>query len=285
MKNFGKRLSLFIAPLVIAVALWFAFYLFMGLHVKSKMETIATNEVLLMGDSQMQRINPAYFSKRAFNFASSGEHFYFTYHKLKTITSFENNNVKGVFLGISAHSFAPVYSRLFDPGSPEGKKSLGHFFYFFDDNEFFRKKDLLNLESLKRVVFGTPDWGGLFESDKANPDIAIINRSLKMHFGGTGADATESQLKYLDLIVELCEKNNIELIFVSTPYHPYYQENVAPEYFGLLTKTISEYPDVEYINFLSPPVSADLMSDGNHLNKIGAEIYSKLMNEAVAGSR
>ncbi len=279
MKRFGKAILIFILPLLVLVALWFAWYFIMGQIVRSRMGKIAENEVIIMGDSQMQRINPVYFTKATYNFASSGEHFYFTYQKLKTLTSFEGHKIKQVVLGVSAHSFAPVYSRFFDPATPEGQKSLGHYFYFFDGNEFFRKKDLLNVSCFKRVVFGTPDWGGLFESDLANPDTARIERSLNNHFGGTVAECSMSQLKYLDAIAGHCRSNNIELILVSLPYHPYYQSKVDNKYFQILGQTVNEYLALTYLNFLDPAMPSDLMSDGNHLNKRGAEIYSRQIDD------
>lgn len=281
MRRFGKQTLFFIAPLIVAAALWFVYYWVMTMIVSSRMNEIAKNEVLIMGDSQMQRINPVYFTKPTYNFASSGEHFYFTFQKLKTLTSIEKSNIKQVVLGVSAHSFAPVYTKFFDPGSPEGQKSLGHYFYFFDGNEFFRKKDLFDMASLKRVLFGTPDWGGLFESDLANPDTARIERALKMHFGGTGAECSTSQLTYLDAIVGHCQRNDIELILVSTPYHPYYHSRVDDIYFQILRKMVNEYLALTYLNFLDTNMSTDLMSDGNHLNKRGAEIYSRQINEEI----
>ena len=281
MKRFLRDIALFTLPLLAAAALWFIWYLIVGTVVGSRMEKIAQNEVLIMGDSQMQRINPEYFTSPAYNFASSAEHYYFTYHKLRIITSFSDNKVKSVILGLSAHTFCPVYSRLFDIEYPEGKKSLERYFYFIEGDKFIDDSDYLDLGNLKRVVLSRPYWGGLFSSENSNPGTEVIDKAYEMHYGGDDTDNGSNQIRYLAEIVSLCRENGIELYLVSTPYHPDYQRRVDEKYFHILSETLRTLGDVNYINYMDTSINTDLMSDGNHLNTTGAAIYSRLLNEAV----
>jgi len=281
MKRFISKILIFFIPLILSILLWFIYYLHTYSKVNTKINTISGYEVLIMGDSQMQRINADYFNPQAYNFASSGEHFYFTYQKINKIIGLKKCNVKNIILGVSAHSFSPSYTRLFDFSSPEGQKSIKRYSYFIDWNEFLRNKGIPDIAMARNIMFGKPDWGGYYLSNNANPDTVMIRKTLEAHYAGRDKNYCSSQVKYLNEIVSLCNRNNINLFLVSTPYHPYYLRNVDDSYFRILKNTVSEYKGVSYINYLGKEINTGWMSDGNHLNEIGSQVYSKMINDTI----
>lgn len=235
-----------------------------------------------MGDSQMQRINPALLPVPAYNLASSAEHYYFTLQKLKTITSFSNRKVKTVLLGLSAHSFSPVYTSLFDPFQAEGRQSIRYYRHFLSDDEFLATRHLADIEVLRSAVFAVPEWGGLRRSEAASPETATLERIFEMHYGGTDTVPCASQRHWLGEIVKLCRSSNIQLVLVSTPYHPWYHERIEPRYFSALGEAVAEYAgNALYISFLNPAISPSLMSDANHLNAAGAAHYTRLLADTL----
>lgn len=248
---------------------------------------IADYETLIMGDSQMQRLIAEDFDNKTYNFSSSGEHFYFTFNKLLKLTQNDNCGLKRVFLGVSAHNFAPIYSKLFQINSPEGEKSLKSYLYFINifDSEFLKPEVFYKREMLK-AIFSGPDWGGEIRSDSSNPSKSIIDISYNMHYLSDANDneTFKNQIFYLKKIADLCDANNIQLYIISTPYHPLYKQKVNKKYFNMLSDAIDRLVDVKYINFLDYKIETTLFADGNHLNVRGSklittEIKSYLKNE------
>lgn len=285
MRQLGKRLLSFIIPAIIFSVISIVFYFFGRIKVNSEFKELSEYECLIMGDSQMQRINSKYFSDSTCNLASSAEHFYFTYRKLLNILDNKDNKVKKVVLGAAPHSFSPVYSRLFDPGSAEGKNSLKRYLYYLDktSRDNFVKLSDLPFRETAIGVYRRPEWGGLVESDKADPDIKIVNRTFRMQYAVKGNEDkfSRSQKKYLYMIEELCSASNIDLYICSTPYHREYINKIDTRYFDYFYTAIKELKNYYHIDFLADEISSDLMSDANHLNTFGASQYSKRINELL----
>jgi len=237
-----------------------------------------------MGDSQMQRLKPDKFDLKTYNLASSAEHYYFTYQKLKKIVDFKNHEIKQIILGVSAHNFAPVYCRFFNIKYPEGKSSFSRYLYFINltNNEFIRIEEILS-KSLIEGIYKGPDWGGLQISNKKNPDISIINQMFKEHYEIKYKESLYSseQIKYLSFIDSLCNDHNIDLILVSTPYCPQYIINVDQSYFNILEKTVDRMVSAKYVSYIDPEINPELMSDAVHLNSDGADIFSKMINDTI----
>lgn len=281
MKYFLKKIIYFFIPIVIAIVVVSGVYYFKILKVGYKLKEIAQYKVLIMGDSQMQRLLPECIDEPTFNFASSGEHFYFTYHKLLQICKVENFKVEKVLLGISAHNFAPIYTALFDLNTPEGKKSLKSYLYFIPiiDSEFIKSNEILSKSMIQSIILG-PDWGRVIRSKHLNPSDSLINISFNMHYkiNSEHAESFKIQNLYIRKIYDLCKIHNIKLVYVSTPYHRGYKMKVEKRYFDMLANSVNQYKDIEYLNFLNSDIDSTQMADGNHLNFFGAKIITQRIN-------
>ena len=285
MRKFGINILIFSIPALLLVIATSIFYNFNKLKVDLKIKEISEYECLLMGDSQIQRLNGDLLSYKTKNIASSAEHFYFTYNKLLKFIEKKDHKVDKVILGVSIHNFAPVYNRAFDLNFPEGKSSLRKYLYFFP---FFNNHDFINFRhlSISKLITGIysgPVWGGFFESNYLNPNTETINKTFKMHFSIKKNEErySYSQRRYLYKIDSLCTINKIDLILVSTPYHSIYKDQIQKGYYDFFYETIRNLKNNYHINFLSEAPQSNLMSDANHLNKAGSQIYSKKINDNI----
>lgn len=284
MKKFLYKTIAFLSPAILLGVLVFAYYFYQKTKVDSELERISSYECILLGDSQIQRINPKYFSQKTYNLASSGEHYYFTYQKLNTLISFNNHQINTVILGVSIHNFAPIYNRLFDLKHSEGQSSLREYLYFIRPGDFsFLGKKELTIKSLVKGLLLKPNWGGLKESTNINPDSSIIKETIKMHYSISDKEDKFSfnQLKYLHLIDSLCQAHHIDLYLVSTPYHPYYQASIPSGYSEHFEELIKKTKPTKYIDYRKDKEITPFMSDGNHLNTKGAALYSKKINDEI----
>lgn len=284
MRRFIKDIFIFIIPLLLFIPFTALYYYTKKLKIASEFKQISSYETLIMGDSQMQRINPELFSLNTYNFSNTGEHYFFTYQKIIWLLSMEDHNIKQIILGVSAHNFSPFYERLFDIKGQEGKASLRRNVYFLElsDNDFFDFDDLVTIGALKGI-YSKPDWGGFKNSVFANPDSLTINKMLKIHYLKGNADTINisEQIEYLFRIDSICNANDIRLFLVTAPYHPSYLNQIDSIYIDLLEQTVSSLKNVNCINYLNYNVDPKIMSDAVHLNSEGSVIFSKMINDTL----
>ncbi len=286
MKRFGIRIITFIIPLFLFLILTFVVYHFSKIKVDSELRQLSQYECLLMGDSQIQRLNGDLITENGKNIASSGEHYYFTYNKLLNIFKNKNHTINTVVLGVSIHNFAPVYNRLFDINFPEGKKSLKRYLYFiqlFDNDDFIAHfKDLLQSEFILGV-YSKPDWGGFKSSTNKNPGNEIINKTFDMHYAIKKNEdkLCYSQRTYLYKIDSLCSVHHVNLVLLSLPHHEKYKEKVSTEYYDFFSETLQKLKHRYHINFLMDYVNPNFMSDASHLNKTGVIYYADIIRKKL----
>jgi hypothetical protein len=284
MKKFITNLFFFSIPMVLFLLFTVVFYLIELQKVELKINFIAKYDIILMGDSQMQRINPKLFHNKTYNFASSGEHYYFTYNKIKKLINAKNHKVKQIILGVSAHSFAPVYNRLIDSKYIEGQSSFSRYLYFLNVNndDFINTSDLFDKNSVK-AIFDGPDWGGYYQSEFKNPNTSTINSIFTIHYSKQSNEnvLAQKQAYYLAQIDSICHKHKIKLTLVSLPYHHLYQSKINILYSNKLNMVVNDLKNHHYISYLNYKINPELMSDGVHLNKKGAEQFTKSISKAM----
>lgn len=285
MRKFIIKIITFCIPALLLFISTLIFYYISKSKIDSKLNELSEYQFLLMGDSQMQRLNGDLMSKKAKNIASSGEHFYFTYHKLHTLAENKNHKIDKLLLGVSIHNFAPVYNRLFNIDFSEGKSSLERYIYFirpFDDFNFITSFDGL-FTSVVSAIYSTPDWGGFRQSTNSNPNEEIINTTFNMHFliMQNEEKFSNSQRTYLYKIDSLCTYNNIDLILISTPYHSRYKEKIDAEYFEFFSESLKKLNHRTHLNYITDSIDPSFMSDANHLNNLGAIKYSEIIEKEI----
>ena len=285
MKNFLTKLIYII--LLFCILLYgsgFIIFSIKSLSVNKNLESISKFECLIIGDSHMQRINPVYFEVKTKNIASSGEHFYFTYSKLLKIIKNKNHKIKTIITGISPLTFGPKYSDYINKNTPEGKYSLENYLYFIEDfNNFFINKFDLFSPKLFNCLFKEAKVGGLVVSENQSPNQKLIDQQLNRLFP-ENQDLTicnKINSKYLLKIDSMCHVNNIKLIIINPPLHKDFKKGINNFYNDCLKDFTNSSRTKHYLDFNKENINPNLMSDGDHLNSKGAEVYSKKINEYI----
>ena len=286
MKRFLKKVILFLSvPVVLIGIIERVFYIDMQERVEARFNQLAKNKTLLMGDSQIQRLDSSLFQDNAAMLGSSGEPYYVTYYKLKRILDQDMVKVENVILGVSPHNFSPIYNKILDIEWPEGKKAKKRYFYFLNiqENIYFNYKEMLS-PNLIELIWSKPEWGGYVVSENSNPDSVIINKIFKMHYRDDSVNYSSEgmQSDYLELISELCENRGIKLYLVSSPYHKDYLKRISPKYIDHLSAALEGVKYTKYIDFITDDVASGFMSDANHLNSLGSSYYTRKLLEEIS---
>ncbi|MGB3469016.1 MAG: hypothetical protein WBA74_27270 [Cyclobacteriaceae bacterium] len=256
-------------------------------EVEDKIRDLAQNETLLMGDSRSQRLNGSLFSSQTAHFGSPAEHYYYTYHKLRRIVQVENHKLERVVLTLSIHNFSPMYNRLNNSDFAEGKTSLQRHLYFVPFDELIVGGKLkpwdLSGNSLLKSIYGGPYWGGHRISKHANPNSSVIATTLNVQFTKSDDEPTfaYSNRVYALKIDSLCKAEDISLFVVSSPYHKNYLSQISDEYVTYFYDVIDEMQHAVHVDYLSEEPDVMWMSDANHLNETGANLYSEKINDEV----
>lgn len=101
-------------------------------------------------------------------------------------------------------------------------------------------------------------------------------------------------IQYLQKIVDFCKENNIELIMIMPPFNNAYvysvDRNIAPyDEINQFFEKYAKSQNVRYYNFdlakaKKDSIQDDCFADARHLNRKGAEVFSKLVGEVLSQS-
>ena len=80
---------------------------------------------------------------------------------------------------------------------------------------------------------------------------------------------------FLRKIKDYCDKNNIKVIFFTTPKHSISQK------FGYRSICKEFFPDVELYDFTTLPVPNEYFGDSYHLNTEGAKYFTPVLYHAI----
>lgn len=173
------------------------------------------------------------------------------------------------------HFSDPDYQELFYDYMPRAQYVLWKVFPVSRYFEFG-----LDLGAIRGTKKTRGEWCGYEASPDRKFRVSQLNLTNKKPY-----PISEVDKRYLEKIVELCDINNLKLIFVTTPIYDDY-----PAY-SIRTKSVygwvEEYTEKNGISFihydqLDFKIETGLFSDRTHLNAYGAGIYSeKLGNRLI----
>lgn len=250
---------------------------------------------LYIGDSHMQMAVIDSLLENSENIGLASESFYFSYFRLKKILDSENN-LKSVYLGFSYHnissyyddfiygkwtySVSPKYFHVLSYGEQirmifHNRGRLEHYF-----------KNIFN--ETYAPLFGKSKLGG-YSNHYTCPKKAIYSvdsvmnlRIIEQYYKGKElAEFSEINLLYLEEIVNLCIKYNIDLVCFKTPLKPEYEKRIPAAYFEKYNELVNKY-NFRLINFNGLVLDEWSYSpDGDHLSKSGALKMSKYLVELL----
>lgn len=137
------------------------------------------------------------------------------------------------------------------------------------------KEKLKSLYQPPKMSWDSLGWGSNYTKDLREPDWDNgKERAIKNTYKENDAIFVKNK-KFVNSIIEYCERHDVHLIFVTTPvsstfvkYKDKRQDRINKNY---MSKLLQEHPSVEYMNLESSTAfSSDDFYDGDHLNSDGA---------------
>lgn len=290
MKKFIKNIFIFcvlsscICILLILTALFFCRYTFDFGIPKDK-------NVLIVGNSHPQCAINDDIVPNTINISQGGASYFYSYLKIKSITDY-NSHIDTVVLGYSYNDLS-IGKDLWFSGDEKIKFFMRNHFFLFTMEDYF---SLLEANPISTLIYtpqtilynlgisfcGISCLGGykylkryklmeskrrLEEKKKSKPQ----NESI--------LEYSKYQKKYLIKIYDFCQKNNLSLILLNTPIHPYLEKNSSE-----LVQKYYDFPQIyipkaKIINHSNFEMEEEGFGDISHLNYKGAKIYSEFLKK------
>lgn len=308
MKTLIKRSLVFLIPLICLFFILEARLRHIPTYLSMKKEFLESQlgeiEVLSTGHSYGDAINPLFFDRRTFNLFNDAEDIYYD---LKVIEKYvaKMPQLKAILLPISYFSLdyrmeygpwawrAPFYKFIFDipPSDPFSNLRPG----FYSHTFAYGWREVLGF-------IGT-NFDDKMTNKMYNDGWREVGTSGLIE-GKESVRAGQQSIEYLDSIVkkpenlkfnipllysfiEKCKSKNIEVILFTPPaFHNYY-DYINPEKYQRIQDEISQIVlkyDISYYDFLKDPrFNASDFYSIDHVNDLGAEKLSRIMNEIVNG--
>jgi hypothetical protein len=224
------------------------------------------------------------------NLASSGEAYYYNYFKLKKVLE-ENEKPKAVFIEYTNNQLAEEMNDWIWDNKHISQKFvlLSPFIPITEtlpliENNFsgFLNGMALSLKSnfysvLKNENRNTQQFGGYRVLTNKLTELAL-NTPRKLN-KPSGDDLSQTNLKYLDKMIELCQSLDIKVILIRSPQHKKIQNFKNEKSYQEIRNT--RFKELSYLDFKTYPIVDSLFADYSHLNQYGATKISRVLDSLI----
>ncbi|MCM1108816.1 MAG: hypothetical protein NC388_07150 [Clostridium sp.] len=254
-------------------------------------------EILILGNSHtFFGLDPAYFSRPAFNAANVSQDFrhnHFIFFRYTT----RMPRLRTVIIPLSFSSLWELLERegdswrmrkyaiyMHDTSVPWNKPEW-HFEFMSVGNhslwDALKGKDLLQCTPCgahtgNRMEDRDPDW-----QETWTGPVGRHSHFLKKD-RQTLTDIESRNRRYLEEVITSCQKRNIEVLLITTPtWHTYYEHLNRPQYEAMqaYARQLTEQHGIRYLNLMRDNrFTEDDFFDTDHLNEHGAAKLSRLIN-------
>jgi len=258
-------------------------------------------QVVFAGDSHVQCGVNDKLVANSINVASSGEAYLFSYVKLKALLEC-NSQVKAVYLGYGMHNFEeskekawlykdavildryPLYSFLL--GAQEKKLLFVH-----NPKAVLRAIRLAVIHNV-RILAGSYSakspltlnhlWDGGHWALVGNR----VEKEKQSDLDKKEPFFTQEsiQFKYLKLVADLCASKSVKLTLLSVPKHDYYFDGYDKSEESCWRNAGCSLRSVELMDFSHDVMPLSCYRDAAHLNKQGAELFSRHLERVISGA-
>ena len=274
--------------------------IFLSVRYFSKFDIDDEKSMLIVGHSHPEHaFNDSLISK-LYNYAHSGEAYFYTYHKAKKVIE-QNQQIKIVFIGFSNNQINKEEMDDWTWGSMYLSLRLPQYAPFLEINECFmlfgNNKEcfintlplvLNNNNNLIKDGFHSNISGGYLYSTRDKTDSLIIALKNKEKDIISERDSINYKLSdiniiYLSKLIKLCTENNIKPYLVRCPLHEKCSEYSSkyknePIFQRILS---TRFADVEFLDFSKYPLHNSEFGDFSHLNYRGAKKFSIWFNQLI----
>ncbi len=293
MKKFLRRILLYVLLLFSILGI---FFLINGIIIDTNnfLKIEESKNILVIGASRTANaINDKYL-EGSINLSGAGDPLFYSLIKLRLIKD-NNPNIDTIILSLDNRTLdSKIAKHFYRPVSLESK--LPNYYNLLSFNDLRLLNDINKYSTFKTLFFIPKYTLKLFKNlilkpNNKNLNIGgyvevkhIINQNVIDSFIKRDSikkyQLSNFEIENLNRIVEYCDLNNIELIFINPPIHPimynsleYQEGKLIFEKF--LTKNLPNITCLDFSNdFLPDSCYADLI----HLNKNGSEIFTKKLN-------
>jgi hypothetical protein len=257
--------------------------------------------IVFAGDSNVEcSINDS-IVKGSLNIAQSGEAYLYSYVKLRELLDC-NKQIKTVFIGFSFHEILKEKEDLLlfqDSYIIEKIKLYNYLLNKTEKGLIFKNNHLAYLKGFLQSIFNNVvvfakscastdsrsilvDFGGYLYlyGNKLKEDIRL-QENTKQESSGKSPEKGLQQEKYLKMISQLCRQRSVRLILLNTPKHSYYSNRITKEIKDNWLSVRNSLPQDSLMELSSFPLSDSCYYDITHLNCIGANLFSKYLNEQI----
>lgn len=227
------------------------------------------------------------------NLSSSGEAYYYTYHKIRKILE-SNDSVKTIFVEYTNDQIQPGM----DVWTWGDEYMYRHYpryaaFIGFEDigvllSNNWRstlnlqsrsfKNNILFLAMNRRSYVEALGWGRYLylSRDKTDSLLNVINdRGV---ISKEDQDTSATNIQYLKKIIDVCSENNVSVYLIRSPIHKANPLLNEPKFRVILNQ---HFPEVTFLDFKDFPLDNDQFGDLEHLNHKGARIFSLFFAELI----
>jgi hypothetical protein len=252
---------------------------------------------IIIGDSHTETaLNDTLLSNTR-NFSKSAETYIFSISKARAIIR-DNHGIEKIIISFGYHNLAAEnYSaNYFDDW---GIRFLSRYCYLMRIDELWNVVKSCSRNAVKKMnrCFSTmlsivltksrhdaihdPQYGGYYflVRDKLEKDMA--RQDSLASAPPDEFRASWIQQKYLNEIIELCRKYQIEPVLLNAPVHPYYRRFTARErdyYYRYVGDHLKGACLLDYSNLALPD---SCYGDLTHLNYRGARVFSRIFNDRM----
>ncbi|MBK9099375.1 MAG: hypothetical protein IPM14_14920 [bacterium] len=288
LKIFIKKTILFFSFLLSIVI---AAFILLNLYHELFLNEVRLNSninTVFIGDSHIQTAIDDRLIENSINISSTAESYYYSYYKLRRYLS-SNPQIKRIYLGFSYHNFSNYYDDYIN-----GKHSVNVTSGFFFVLPIAERIKCLTWNAHQPIIYlkkiFTSDISKLLKIEhegyinnfkNVSASEEEMNKKLADQYYSNGKvnGYSNINLDYLDRIIALCKENKIELIFLSTPLHPYYRERI-PDVFRKKYNELKESKKIKLVDLSTFSLPIDCyIPDGVHVSQRGSVIISELLQE------
>jgi hypothetical protein len=303
MRKFIYNLSFFCAPLIVFIG--FVEYLYRTQPSNYTIKNYYLNkyhndiEVLLFGDSHcFYGLNPIYFDKFTFNLSNVSQTIYFD--KLLLEQHFDK------LPKLKCVVFCIEYTNLSQRDDTQEDLFRKYYYQHYMEldvpliSRIDMKQYLISLAQSPKISFymfeklcqtgsfsdsDTKGWGTNFKKkDRIQPLLVAKQRAYLQEDGLTDFTLNSNRIKD---IIKKCKSKNIKVVIVSMPqthlYSSYLNQNKLKSIFNTCQSFQDENANsVFYLNlFNDKRFNDEDFFDSDHLNEVGAEKCSKIVNQYI----
>jgi hypothetical protein len=293
MRVFIRKIVLFFLTVASFFALLLLFLTYINNRALKNYTIPADIHLLITGDSHIQlSINDKQLSN-SISMAKPGESTYYTFYKLGPILK-KNPSIKKIYLGFSYHTISS-YSNDNIYGARSKDIAARYFFILpFSEKVKMVTHNKNNLPTLFRNTIArgfhtlhakNQNFSFIGGYENTFSKTAVIKESMdkritiQYYENDTVRDFSYININYLDKIIALCKKRDVELVILNTPIHPYYKSRIPQKFIAKYNDLITKN-GLKQIAFEGLKMSDScFIADGDHLSIMGALLTTAYLNK------